>query len=97
MIGKLIKPDSRRVTTLLLLRQLMRRIPAAPATVPTQAQLEELRAELRVAERRRDAVLQGALLLLGGMIWLGIDAAVPWLGWAILAAGLARLASGLWR
>ncbi|MBV8341211.1 MAG: ubiquinone biosynthesis regulatory protein kinase UbiB [Gammaproteobacteria bacterium] len=80
-----------------LLRQLLRRSPAAPATVPTEAQLEELRAELRVAERRRDAVLQGALLLLGGMIWLGIDAAVPWLGWAILAAGLARLASGLWR
>jgi hypothetical protein len=59
--------------------------------------LSELREEMRAAGRRRDAVTLGAALLLAGMIWLVAGRGYPWLGWALLAAGLAKLAYGLWR
>ena len=52
---------------------------------------------MRSAGRRRDAVTLGAALLLAGLIWLVAGHGYPWLGWALLAAGLAKLAYGLWR
>ena len=47
----------------------------------------EIRAELRKAGRRRDAVTVGAAILLGGLVWLGVNGAGDWLGWTLTAFG----------
>jgi ubiquinone biosynthesis protein len=49
--------------------------------------IEEIRAELRKAGRRRDAVTVGAAILLGGLVWLGVNGAGDWLGWTLTAFG----------
>ncbi len=49
--------------------------------------VEELRAELRQAGRRRDGVTAGAAILLGGLVWLGVNGAAYWPGWALGALG----------
>ena len=41
-----------------------------------QAGLEELRAELRADAGRRDTTLVGATLLLGGIVWMAVGAAL---------------------
>ncbi len=79
----------------LLLTQLARRERGAPQ--PPPADLEQLRAEMRSAGRRRDAVTLGAALLLAGMIWLAAGRGHPWLGWVLIAAGTVKLLYGLWR
>jgi hypothetical protein len=56
-----------------------------------------LRGEWRAAGRRRDAVTVGAALLLGGLVWLGVARGPDWLGWLLLAAGVVKIAYGLWR
>jgi ubiquinone biosynthesis protein len=61
------------------------------------AGIEELRAEIHATGRRRDAVTLGAALLLGGVVWLALGHAPSWLGWALLAAGLAKILYGPWR
>jgi ubiquinone biosynthesis protein len=67
-----------------------------PATAPPAASSmgklrEELRAELReelrAEGRRRDLVIVGAALLLGGLVWLGINGGHGWPGWVLAAAG----------
>ena len=68
-----------------------------PRRAPAAAELEELRAQLRAAQRRRDAVTLAAVLLTGGLVWLAAARAPAWPGWLLLAAGLARLAYGAWR
>jgi ubiquinone biosynthesis protein len=68
--------------------------PAAPNAAPDVA---ELRAEMRAWGRRRDAVTLGAALLLGALVWLVAVHSPAWPGWALLAAGAAKLAYGLWR
>jgi len=35
--------------------------------------IEEIRTELRQAGRRRDGVTVGATILLGGLVWLGVN------------------------
>jgi ubiquinone biosynthesis protein len=57
--------------------------------------IEEIRAELRGASRRRDAVTVGAAILLGGLVWLGVTAGGEWPGWALtlLGAGWLLVAS----
>ncbi len=49
--------------------------------------VEEIRTELRKAGRRRDAVTVGAAILLGGLVWLGMNGADAWPGWALTALG----------
>jgi ubiquinone biosynthesis protein len=55
---------------------------------------EEIRNELRQAGRRRDAVTVGAAILLGGLVWLGVNGAGDWPGWVLtlLGAGWLRVA-----
>ena len=53
--------------------------------------VEEIKTELRLAGRRRDAVTVGAAILLGGLVWLGINGAGDWKGWALTALGTAWL------
>ena len=49
--------------------------------------LEEMRAEMRKAGRRRDGVTLGSAILLGGLVWLGVDGLGFWPGWALTALG----------
>jgi ubiquinone biosynthesis protein len=52
--------------------------------------LEEMRAEMHAAGRRRNGVTVGAAILLGGLVWLGVNGAGYWPGWGLTALG------GLW-
>jgi ubiquinone biosynthesis protein len=49
--------------------------------------LEEMRAEMRKAGRRRDGVSVGAAILLGGLVWLGVNGAGYWPGWGLTSLG----------
>jgi ubiquinone biosynthesis protein len=74
---------------------LLQRLQRPPQPQPSAAlQLAELRRELLLMARRRDAVTLGAVLLLGGCVWLALPRGHPWLGWALLAAGVAKLVYG---
>ncbi len=79
-----------------LLRRLASHEAAAPSAA-AEAQVEALRAVLRLARRRSEALMFGTLLAVGGIVWLALPLAHPWLGWALLAAAAAKLAYGLWR
>jgi len=71
---------------------LLQRLQRPPQPQPSAAlQLAELRRQLLLMARRRDAVTLGAVLLLGGCVWLALQRGHPWLGWALLAAGVAKL------
>jgi ubiquinone biosynthesis protein len=52
--------------------------------------LEEMRAEMHAAGRRRNGVTVGAAILLGGLVWLGVNGAAYWPGWGLTVLG------GLW-
>ena len=80
-----------------LLNAVVRREYGARRARAVAPELAELRAEMRAAGRRRDAVTVGAALLLGGLVWLGVARGPDWLGWVLLAAGVAKIAYGLWR
>jgi ubiquinone biosynthesis protein len=75
----------------LLLQRLQRPPPPQPSAA---LQLAELRRQLLLMARRRDAVTLGAVLLLGGCVWLALQRGHAWLGWALLAAGVAKLVYG---
>jgi len=62
----------------------------------TAAEIEILREEIRQASRRRDAVPIGAAILLGGLIWVGVDWGEGWPGWALTLLGAIWLAMA-WR
>jgi len=49
--------------------------------------IEALRAEVRRGNRRRDAIIVGAMLTLAGLVWLAISGAQDWPGWALSAGG----------
>jgi ubiquinone biosynthesis protein len=53
--------------------------------------IEEMRAELARAGRRRDATTVGAAILLGGLVWLGVTAGSEWPGWALTVLGIVWL------
>ena len=57
--------------------------------------IDEIRTELRKASRRRNGVTVGAAILLGGLVWLGVNGTgyVPGWGLATLGAGWLLLAS----
>jgi ubiquinone biosynthesis protein len=80
-----------------LLTHLAQRERGGPQAQPQTPDLDELRAQMRSAGRRRDAVTLGAALLLAGMFWLAAGRGYPWLGWALLGAGTVKLLYGLWR
>jgi ubiquinone biosynthesis protein len=50
--------------------------------------IEEIRTELRKTGRRRDAVSVGAAILLGGLVWLGVNGGGAWPGWLLTVAGI---------
>jgi ubiquinone biosynthesis protein len=51
--------------------------------------LEEMRAEMHAASRRRNGVTVGAAILLGGLVWLGVNGAGYWPGWGLTGLGAA--------
>jgi ubiquinone biosynthesis protein len=77
-----------------ILQRLLRERPDAAAQEQA-AQLRQLREELARAQRRRDALMIGVLLLVGGGTWLALERGRAWLGWTLLAAGAAQLIYGL--
>ncbi len=80
------------------LPKFLERVLHDPGTAPSQlaaAQIAQLRAELAAAARRREVLLTGGLLLLAGLVWLVPGVHPVWPGWALIAAGAARLAFGL--
>jgi ubiquinone biosynthesis protein len=77
----------------LVLQRLLRERP--DAAQEQAVQLRELREDLRRALRRRDLLLLGVLLVLGGGAWLAFARGHAWPGWALLAAGAAQLLYGL--
>ncbi len=52
------------------------------------AELEELRAEMRRIHSRRDAALGAAVLWVSGLIWLAVSTQIPWLGWTQMTAAI---------
>jgi len=50
--------------------------------------LEELRAEMRRSDSRRDAAIAAAVLWLSGLIWLAFSAQISWLGWSQMIAAI---------
>jgi ubiquinone biosynthesis protein len=58
--------------------------------------IEQLKAEVRAASRRRDAVTIGAAILLGGLLWLAVSEGTGWPGWALSLVGIGWLALA-WR
>ena len=61
------------------------------------AGLAALRARLSADHRRRDRLLLGAVLLLGGILWIGLNIAPLLPGPLLIGAGLGALASARWR
>jgi ubiquinone biosynthesis protein len=55
------------------------------------AGIEPLRAELRAGRQQRWHAGAGSALLIAGVLWLGLGAAPPPLGWAMLSGGLVLL------
>ena len=56
--------------------------------------IDQLRAEIAIGNRRRDRLLLGGLLILGGVFWLSVGLDPIWGGWMALAGGaIALLAS----
>ena len=51
--------------------------------------LEELRAEMRRSNFRRDATIAAAVLWMSGLVWLAFSTQAPWLGWSQMTAAIA--------
>ncbi len=49
--------------------------------------IEALQAEIRRNGRRRDSMRIGSVLLLGGLVWLGVNGAAEWPGWVLSIGG----------
>jgi ubiquinone biosynthesis protein len=52
------------------------------------AEVRELRAEMRRSHSRRDATLAAAVLWLSGLAWLAFSTQIPWLGWLQMTAAI---------
>jgi ubiquinone biosynthesis protein len=53
--------------------------------------VEALRSELRAAGRRQDTVTVGAVILLGGLVWLALHGGAAWPGWLLSLLGIAAM------
>jgi ubiquinone biosynthesis protein len=51
--------------------------------------VEALQKSLLQSSRRRESTTVGAAILLGGLVWLAMDRATDWPGWAMLLIGAA--------
>ena len=49
--------------------------------------IEALQVEIRRNGRRRDSMRIGSVLLLGGLVWLGVNGAGAWPGWVLSVGG----------
>jgi ubiquinone biosynthesis protein len=75
---------------------LLQRLSRAQAPQPTAAaELAALRLEMQAMARRREALTLGAVLLVGGFLWLALQRGPAWLGWLLLAGGAAKILYGL--
>jgi len=52
-------------------------------------EIEDLKRSLLKSSRRRETVIVGAAVLLGGLVWLASGRASDWPGWAMVAIGAA--------
>jgi ubiquinone biosynthesis protein len=59
-------------------------------------EIASLKEALRAANRRRDAITIGAVILLGGLFWLTVGREPLWAGWAIAVLGAGWLLTA-WR
>lgn len=66
-----------------------------PQSHPEAAAMSRLREEMRASARRRDAVIVGATVLFGGLVWLAV-APVAWPGWVLTGAGVTGLMAAYW-
>jgi ubiquinone biosynthesis protein len=58
--------------------------------------IDALREDIRRAGRRRDAIMVGAAVLLGGLVWLATNQGTAWPGWILTAFATVWLAVA-WR
>ena len=79
---------------------LMEQLQAGTLRVPVDtAALDALRVRLESDHRRRDRIMIGAVLLWGGILWVGLAVDHHWSGmqpWPGIALGLGGLGSMLW-
>ena len=76
--------------------QRLLRAPLVPAAAPTSQELDALRAEMRSARRRQQALAFGTLLL-AGFAALALTRGLGWPAWTLLAAGAVTVLCALWR
>jgi ubiquinone biosynthesis protein len=76
--------------------QRLLRAPLVPAAAPTSQELDALRAEMRSARRRQQALALGTLLL-AGFAALALTRGLGWPAWTLLAAGAVTVLCALWR
>jgi ubiquinone biosynthesis protein len=71
---------------------------AAPAAAQTPAADAAPPAEPpRRTPRRHDALILGAAILSGALVWLAVGRSPAWIGWTLLAIALVKITYGLWR
>jgi ubiquinone biosynthesis protein len=76
-----------------ILRRAIRRAYDGELVVRTEsATLDTLRKELRRDRRRSDAIIAGAAVFIGGVIWLALATQAAWIGWLLVAGGALLLA-----
>ena len=69
---------------------------AAPAAAPAPA-ADAPPPEPRRAAHRHDALILGAAVLSGALVWLAVGRSPQWVGWGLLTVALLKIAYGLWR
>jgi ubiquinone biosynthesis protein len=74
-----------------MLHRAIRRADAADAAVRRQQRAPLVVAAPRRPTARLEQLVIGAALLIAGVLWTGLDASPPWLGWVGAAAGFALL------
>ena len=70
---------------------------AAPAAAPAPAADSAPPPEPRRTAHRHDALILGAAVLSGALVWLGVGRSPQWVGWGLLTVALLKIAYGLWR